>query len=337
VTGSRVPLPTADVAIKVQASPIHGLYASDDAENARPVAGSAAAAPVLSPTQPSGENSQANNGTVAATQTATNTGIEQWPRSAAAATPRPSAASTESAEDFTAIPEEEYRATVAKIQGSSEPTPKAEWPVQRATTSEPASQDQAQSTQPAPPPAPPAVGSTAPNSVPGEAGAWIVIPQALPKADRLPPAEPNRSEAPSLATNVPAVQTLRDLASGSPSTADWSPPVSPGPVIEPASSPGPAGSNQIEPNTNSGAAFNPGWTLPPAVYEEPASGPRTSFVPAVPPQATSGRHAWPAWTNSRKIPQPKPAVPTASPVVVRRAPVAPPTIIESRAAAHGGS
>jgi hypothetical protein len=227
---------------------------------------------------------------------------------------------------------------VAKIQGMSEPTPKAEWPGQPATTSGPASQDQAQSTQPTPPPAPPAVGSTAPSSVPGEAGAGIVIPHALPRVDRLRPAEPNRSEAPSLATNGPAVQTLRDLALGSPSTADWSPPVSPGPVIEPASSPGADGSNPIDPNTNSGAMFNPGWTFPPGVYEEPASGPRTSSVPAVPPQAASGRHAWPAWTNSRKTPQPKPAVVPASPVVVRRAPTAPPTIVIRGAdAAHGGS
>jgi hypothetical protein len=228
---------------------------------------------------------------------------------------------------------------VAKIQGASEPTPKTEWPAQRATTSAPASQNQAQSTPPAPPPAPPAVGSTAPNSPSGEAGAWMVIPKALPKADRLrPPAESRRSDAPSLAASTPAGETVQDLASGSPSTADWSPAVSQGPVIEPASNPNPVGSDQIDPVGTSGTAFNPGWTLPPAVYEEPASNPRRQFAPAVSPPAASGRYGQPAWTISRKGPQPKPALVPAAPVVFRRAPVAPPIIIESRAdAAHGGS
>jgi hypothetical protein len=339
VTGSRVPLPTADVALKVQTPPIHGLYASDDAENARPGAPSVATVPVQAPTQPSGENSQASTAVVAATQPVTKSGIEEWPNAAPAATPRSSGATSEPSDDFTAIPDEEYRATVAKIQGASEPTPKTEWPAQRATTSAPASQNQAQSTPPAPPPAPPAVGSTAPNSPSGEAGAWMVIPKALPKADRLrPPAESSRSEAPSLAASTPAGETLRDLASGSPSTADWSPAVSQGPVIEPASSPNPVSSNQIDPVGNSGASFNPGWTLPPAVYEEPASSPRTYFVPVGSPQADSGRYGKAAWTNSRKSPQPKPALVPAAPVVFRRAPVAPPIIIEPRAdAAHGGS
>jgi len=339
VTGSRVPLPTADVALKVQTPPIHGLYASDDAENARPGAASVAAVPVQSPTQPSGENSQASTAVVAATQPVTKSGVEEWPHSAPAATPRSSALTTEAADDFTAIPDEEYRATVAKIQSASEPAPKTEWPAQRATTSTPALQDQAQSTPPAPPPAPPAVGSTAPNSPSGEAGAWIVIPQALPKADRLqPPAESSQSDAASLAASTPAVETLRDLASGSPSTAGWSPAVSQGPVIEPASSPNPVGSNQIDPVGNSGAAFNPGWTLPPAVYEVPASSPRGNFAPAVSPPAASGRYGQAAWTISRKSPQPKPALVPAAPVVFRRAPVAPPIIIEPRAdAAHGGS
>lgn len=324
VTGSRVPLPTADVAIKVQTPPVHGLYASDDAASASPVPGSVATA---SPTPPSGETSQAS------------TGIEQWPHAASATAPSPSTASAESADDFTAISDEEYRATVAKIQGSSEPAPKSEWPVQPATTSEPASQDQAQSTPPAPPPAPPALGSTAPSSPPGEAGAWMVIPQALPKADRLrPPAEPSRADAPIMAASAPAVETLRDLASGAPSTADWSPAVSHGLLIEPASSPSPDGSNQIDPDANSGATFNPGWTLPPAFSQEPDSGQHNLFVPAASPQAESGRYAQPAWTNSQKSPQPKPAVPPVSPVVFRRAPVAPPTIMSRPAdAAHGGS
>jgi hypothetical protein len=326
VTGSRVPLPTADVAIKVQTPPVHGLYASDDAANASPVAGSVATAPAQSPTPPSGENSQAS------------TGIEQWPHTAPVTTPLPSTATADSADDFTAISDEEYRATVAKIQGSSEQTPKAEWPVQPATSSEPASQDQAQSTQPAPPPAPPALGSAAPTSPPGEAGAWRVIPQALPKADRLRPAESSRSDAPTVAASTPAVETLRDLASGAPATAAWSPAVSHELVIEPASGPSPDGSNPIDPRGNSGATFNPGWTLPPAVSQEPGSGQQTLFVPAASPQAAGGPYAQPAWTNSQKSPQPKPAVPPVSPIVFRRAPTAPPTIFSRPAdAAHGGS
>ena len=258
VTGSRVPLPTAGATMTVQAAPLHPLYAADDAQNGPPPAASMQTARIEpTPAPPSSAS--------AAMQPSANSEIEQWSshRTPAASTTQRTPQTAESPDEFTAISDEEYRATVAKIARSNEPTATTETPAPPAI-GPPKSQDQARSTLPATPQsAAPAVGSNVP-AVPGQAQTWIVIPQR--KIDRSgPPFGPSGGGS-NLAASAPATDTVRDLAVGAPSSAAWVPPASPGPTIAPASSTS-AGSSPTAPIPT--ATFTPGWSQPPATLEAP--------------------------------------------------------------------
>jgi hypothetical protein len=335
VTGPRVPLPTPDAAVKVQTPAIHGLYASDNVEPQSPVASAAPTVPGQTSTQSRGDNSQASAAPVPTTKPGGSTDVEQWPHGVSSPPPQQRAATTQPADDFTAIPDEEYRATVTKIEGSSQPQPAGDWRTQSATTA-PAPESQAQSAPPAPPPAPPAVGSTGPVIVPGEAGAWMPIPQAAPQADSLRPLAPAGAEAPTVSARPSGVEGVRDLAAGAPSTVSWSPSASQGAVIEPAFTLKPGRSSQIDASASPETSFSPGWSLPPAINQDAAPARRVSSG-----RSASSRYAQPAWMSWAKKSPSTHAAPNAastSPVVIRRASSPPPTIaIRAADTAHGGS
>jgi hypothetical protein len=343
VTGARVPLPAADVAAQAPAPSVHGLYASDEGGTSSPDSTTVQTAPSLPATQAGAATSQVSVDPGAATMPGGSNEVEKWPHNQSTGTAiRSSAATTDSADDFTAIPDDEYRATVAKIAPADAPKTTAQWSTESTSTNAPpAQQSQAQSTESAPPPAPPALGSTRPNPIPGEAGAWMAIPKTSPKDSLRPAAEQAGSVGRNLSARTSAADAVRDHVVGAPSTVGWSPSAAQDAAIEPAASPNSGGSTQIEPNSSAETSINPGWSLPPAIYEEAAPTPRYSVAAVPSPKTFSGRYGQPIWTAQgwkAQSPSAERKASSTSPAVIRRAPTPPPTIVIRAAdASHGGS
>jgi hypothetical protein len=371
VTGSRVPLPTPEVAAKIQTSPVHGLYASDDAQTSPPVAASQAPPADPSTQSPAPAPPVAPETVAAASNPTANATVDQWPHSAPAQpASEPPSRTADSSDEFTGFTAEEYRATVSKIERRDKPIaadapagpsddasialPQWTGRQQSVDSSAPHSDPAVGSTSPNNP----ALGSTAPNPAPGEAGAMMVIPQAVPRPDRLQPAPPSgESATPNQAAGFAGSgDGIRDAVSGTATSAGWSPvpqysaitpagvaPVSNAPAADPNLSPNDPNSNGSIPsgtNGNPDATFNPGWSLPPAAYEEPARGPGLVAPPAnVSP--TSGRYGQPVWMLSAQKPTSAAALPAGHPmrpVLIERTPSPAPTIITlPSSAAHGGS
>jgi hypothetical protein len=278
VSGYRVPLPTAEVAVKVSTPPVHGLYASDDVDNTRPIVSDVNTARVEPTPQQPQEISQAPiTSAAAATKPNADSEIEQWPYSAPATTtahPNPEAAG--STEDFTAISAEEYRTGVAKIEHANGPTT-TELSIQPATASPPPAPQQAQPDDSAPPQASFVVGSAGPATVApavvvspvavspvaapgpaeGEKPTMVVIPQASPRPTADPPAQPAQSSSPEgshESAGAGTGESIRDLSSSAPSFAAlWSPP-SQRPAIEPISSSSEVSIANAGPSSNSGGS-----------------------------------------------------------------------------------
>jgi hypothetical protein len=292
VSGYRVPLPTAEVAVKVSTPPVHGLYASDDVDNTRPIVSDVNTARVEPTPQQAQEISQAPiRSAAAATKPAADTEIEQWPYSApATTTAHPNPETADSTKDFTAISAEEYRASVAKIEQASGLT-STELSIRPATASPPPAQPddsgppQASFVVGSAPPATAAPPVAAPPAeaicvaVPavavrdpaeGEKPTMIVIPQAAPRAPVMvvipqasprptadPPAQPAQSSSPEgshESAGAGAGESIRDLSSSAPSSAAlWSPP-SQRPAIEPISGSSEVSVPNVSPSSNSGGS-----------------------------------------------------------------------------------
>jgi hypothetical protein len=279
VSGYRVPLPNGEIAVKVATPPIHGLYASDDVDNPRPIASDVKTARVEPSAPQSVEIAPAPvTSAAAATKPVADTEIEQWPYSApTTTTARPNPAPGDSTEDFTAISADDYQAGVTKIEHANA-APIIE-PLSRPTPTPPPAPQQAQSDDSAPPeasflpgpaapppapavaaPAPVAAMSApvaaAPVSVESQKPVLVVIPQAVPSTpppvaipqtvpaattDRVAePAQSNSAEGSHQSAGAGEAKSLRDLTSSAPvSAAAWSPTQGQGQAIEPTSASNP--------------------------------------------------------------------------------------------------
>jgi hypothetical protein len=329
VTGYRVALPTAQVGVVVKSGPgpLHPLYASDEPESAHPIVTNVQVAPVeSSPQRPKEIPLTPAEPMPVATKPVGNSEIEQWPYSAGAATsPRPSDATVDSvdaSEDFSPISVQEYRETVAKIEPAIVSGTAAEPPAINPTPAQP------QSTEPTPvPPNPAASAVIVPGSAKEKSEPLFVIPQAAPRPNRATPS----SRVPPESAKGPEVESLRDLAYGPPTPAGWSPEMSSAPAIETALNLSQSEPNPVGANASAGSAFNPGWSLPPAIYQEPRPGAAVVAAPRSYPVTANGRYAQPPWMNSGASPQP------TRPAVILRPAVAPAVICRPADAAHGGS
>jgi hypothetical protein len=349
VIGYRVPLPTAEagIAVRVQTPPTHPMYAADDVE-ARPVAadGQTAAVAATQPAaplitaQPAAPIATAAPATAAMTEkSASADNVEQWPyRGGAVSMPDPPQKAAQTSvqttdDDFTAIPVEEYRATVVKIE------PQTQLPAHSETAFEP-------------PPAPPATSeqingtdeqhvqspeTAAPVSHPvqatpasgsAERPQMFVIPQAAHHTDRAEQSadasedrrigEDQRSEP----VVAPGQVDLRDLSSGPPAPTTWRAPS----YAPPSDTAGPAQGdanqvgvnqaslNQVAPEPVSSTPFNPGWTLPPAILQAPIASPNASMGPGAFSPPVGGRYGQPAWMTSRSVPSSNHAASSANAV-----------------------
>jgi hypothetical protein len=335
VTGPRVPLPTADVAIKVQTPPIHGLYAADDPKEDHAVADSAPAPRVEPSMQVAGEqhSSPAGPSSAPTAKPAEDGNVEQWPGTApSVAVPR-ARTSAGLGDDFTAISDDEYRATVAKIEPPYQPAAivaSSKQPTANPTTDEKSARSPERDGQPR-------STSGIPSAPPvGQQGAWMVIPQAAPRVDRLsPPIGPAELDQNRL-TSAQSPASIHDLVSGAPAPAmPASPPQAS--TIERISNPSPNGTTLSEPNPNPAAMINSDWALPQSVYAPTASTPRPRIgisAPATPAQSGNAGRS----TANPKPTVAVPAQPASSAVPIQRAATSPPVLVNGpNDAPHGGS
>jgi hypothetical protein len=334
-TGPRVPLPTADVAIKVQTPPVHGLYAADDPRDDHALPDSVPAPRVEPSMQVTGEqhSSPAAPPSAPTAKPAEDGQVEQWPGTASSVVVRSASTSPGSAGDFTAISDEEYRATVAKIEPPSQPSAIVASSKSLPTNPSP-DEKQGQSTgrdrqtqsSSGVPSAPPV----------GQQGAWMVIPQAAPRVDRLsPPIGPGVLDQNRL-TSAQSPGSIQDLVSGAPASA--MPPSPPqASTIERISNPSVNGTTLSEPNPNPAAMINSDWALPQSVYAPTASTPRPRIgisAPATPAQSGNvGRS-----TANPKPTVAVPAQPASSAVPIQRVATSPPVLVNGpNDDPHGGS
>jgi hypothetical protein len=379
VIGYRVPLPTAEpgVAVRVQSPPTHPMYAADDVE-AHPVAANgqtaavAATAQLAAPlitAQPAAPLVTAQPAAPATApmpdKSASAENLEQWPyRGGAVTAPDQPQKATQTAvqaadDDFTAIPVEEYRATVLKI------APQTKSPTHGETAFQP---------PPAPPATPEPMGSSDEHHIQASETATptshavqpisgggstsrdgaklIVIPQAVHRTDRpeqsadsssgderasgdARAAEDRRSE-PAIA---PGQVDLRDLSSGPSAPTTWRAPSFTAPRTDTA---GPAQGdvnqvslNQVSAEPMYSTPFNPGWSLPPAILQGPS--PSASLGPGAFSPIAGGRYGQPAWMTSRSAPNSNHTAPPANaapPVFIPRDSSGAPAILNR--SANGG-
>jgi hypothetical protein len=384
VIGYRVPLPTAEpgMAVRVQTPPTHPMYAADDVEPAHPaatngqtaaVAATAESAAPLVTAQPATPLASAGSATTATpNQAANEDGVEQWPyRGGASTTPDQPQKTTQTAvqatdDDFTAIPIEEYRATVLKIEPQTTSPAHAETafqpPPAPPATSGPISgsdEQHVQSPETAVPVSHPVRATPASGSGSAARPEMIVIPQAVHRTDRPEQlgassgGEQRAGEVRGIGVdqrNEPAIASgqvnLRDLSSGPPAPTTWAAPNlaaprsdTPGPVQGDVNqvSGNQASVNQGGPEPMYSTPFNPGWTLPPAMLRGtvPSSYPPMGsggFAPVV-----GGRYGQPAWMTAKSVSSSNYAAPAANaakPIVVpRESSGAPPILNRS---ANGG-
>jgi hypothetical protein len=261
ITSDRFPLPTTNVgvALKVEMPPMHPLYVSDDVPRAQSVTGSVQTAQVEPLSPPANELPPIPPAsTSVAAGAAPSAGIEQWPLGPGV-TAGPVAATADSSEDFTAIPEEEYRAAVAKLERANEMSARSQSAV-RPVPGPAALSEQARSLDPQPRPSTSAPGGTDTSSPAAQATTMIVIPQAAPSSQ-------------------PLSQPLSDAMSAANSS-----PGPPGGALQRASLPNSNSPTQI-PNQELGGAFPSGWSLPANGGLRPVTTTSATVVTPVAPQA----------------------------------------------------
>jgi hypothetical protein len=392
VIGYRVPLPTAEpgVAVRIQTPLTHPMYAADDVETTHPAATngqtaavaatSQLAAPLITAqpaaplvtAQPAMPLASAASATAATSNKAANEdSLEQWPyRGGASTMPDQPQTATQTAvqatdDDFTAIPVEEYRATVLKIEPQTNSPAHAETafqppPAPPATSGPTSGSDEqhVQSPETAVPVSHPVRATPAAGSGSAERPEMIVIPQAVHRTDR-PEQLGDSSSGEEKAgedrrigvdqSNEPAVARghvdLRDLSSGPPAPTTWR-----APSFAPRTDT--AGATQSDVNHGSlnqvsldqvvpaavySTSFNPGWTLPPAIVQGPVPSPGAPIGPGAFSPVVGGRYGQPAWMTPRSAPSSNYAAPAANaapPVLVPRDNSGAPAILNR--SANGG-